>query len=253
MPERTRTKRLLRACLAIALLVALCIVGYRRGYRNGYEVQRQQPNFTTVFIRTYPVGDLITPTAESSDAWGPSKVAAFDSLIDLIVSTIEHESWMENGTGEGEIQPFPVNLSLVISQTQRVHEQVSDLLQQLRRLQVDVAAKELIPYLQSCAAYGKDASHAFRKLPSGAKGTAAANKLFDRAVENLAALWGAPRFNGEQRAEDFPTWSQADRVAIWPRGSGKAYLAAEDDPAAGRVLTAGWRQTEPALNATTEK
>jgi general secretion pathway protein D len=42
---------------------------------------------------------------------------------------------MENGSGEGEIQPFPTNLSLVVSQTQRVHEQIVDLLEQLRRLQ----------------------------------------------------------------------------------------------------------------------
>jgi general secretion pathway protein D len=53
----------------------------------------------------------------------------------LIVSTIEHDSWMENGTGEGEIMPFPNNLSLVVSQTQAVHEQIADLLEQLRRLQ----------------------------------------------------------------------------------------------------------------------
>jgi general secretion pathway protein D len=66
---------------------------------------------------------------------GGAASADFDSLIDLIVSTVEHESWMENGTGEGEIQPFPTNLSLVVSQTQRVHEQIADLLEQLRRLQ----------------------------------------------------------------------------------------------------------------------
>ncbi|HEX6963589.1 MAG TPA: hypothetical protein VF175_17105 [Lacipirellula sp.] len=66
---------------------------------------------------------------------GGAAAADFDSLIDLIVSTVEHESWMENGTGEGEIQPFPTNLSLVVSQTQRVHEQIADLLEQLRRLQ----------------------------------------------------------------------------------------------------------------------
>ncbi|RIK79559.1 MAG: general secretion pathway protein GspD [Planctomycetota bacterium] len=66
---------------------------------------------------------------------GGAASADFDSLIDLIVSTVEHDSWMENGTGEGEIQPFPTNLSLVISQTQRVHEQIADLLDQLRRLQ----------------------------------------------------------------------------------------------------------------------
>ncbi|MEQ8836279.1 MAG: hypothetical protein RID07_05685, partial [Lacipirellulaceae bacterium] len=66
---------------------------------------------------------------------GGAANADFDSLIDLIVSTVEHDSWMENGTGEGEIQPFPTNLSLVISQTQRVHEQIRDLLEQLRRQQ----------------------------------------------------------------------------------------------------------------------
>ncbi len=66
---------------------------------------------------------------------GGAAQADFDSLIDLIVSTVEHDTWMENGTGQGEIQPFPTNLSLVISQTQRVHEQIADLLEQLRRLQ----------------------------------------------------------------------------------------------------------------------
>ncbi|MGI9427919.1 MAG: hypothetical protein ACR2NM_04635, partial [Bythopirellula sp.] len=66
---------------------------------------------------------------------GGAAAADFDSLIDLIVSTVEHDSWMENGTGEGEIQPFPTNLSLVISQTERVHAQIADLLEQLRRLQ----------------------------------------------------------------------------------------------------------------------
>ncbi len=42
---------------------------------------------------------------------------------------------MENGGPEAEIRPFPTNLSLVISQTQDVHEQIADLLEQLRRLQ----------------------------------------------------------------------------------------------------------------------
>jgi general secretion pathway protein D len=37
--------------------------------------------------------------------------------------------------GTGAIEPFPTNLSLVISQTQDVHDQIADLLDQLRRLQ----------------------------------------------------------------------------------------------------------------------
>src|SRR5262245_21900482 len=61
--------------------------------------------------------------------------ADFDSLIDLIVSTVATECWAENGGGQAEIRPFPTNLSLVISQTQAVHEEIADLLEQLRRLQ----------------------------------------------------------------------------------------------------------------------
>lgn len=60
--------------------------------------------------------------------------ADFDSLIELITSTIEQESWTDKG-GQGSIEPFNTNLSLVISQTQEVHEKIADLLQQLRRLQ----------------------------------------------------------------------------------------------------------------------
>ncbi len=58
----------------------------------------------------------------------------FDSLIDLIVQTIQPESWDANG-GPGSVTRFPNNLSLVISQKQDVHEEIADLLAQLRRLQ----------------------------------------------------------------------------------------------------------------------
>ena len=66
---------------------------------------------------------------------GGAANADFDSLIDLIISTVASDTWVENGGPEAEIRPFPTNLSLVISQTQDVHEQIADLLDQLRRLQ----------------------------------------------------------------------------------------------------------------------
>ncbi len=66
---------------------------------------------------------------------GGGAQADFDSLIDLIISTVASETWAENGGGEAEIRPFPTNLSLVVSQTQAVHEEIADLLEQLRRLQ----------------------------------------------------------------------------------------------------------------------
>ncbi|MBS0211419.1 MAG: hypothetical protein JSS27_20960 [Planctomycetes bacterium] len=58
----------------------------------------------------------------------------FDSLMELITQTIAPQSWTEVG-GAGAIKEFPTNLSLVISQTQEVHEQIAELLEQLRRLQ----------------------------------------------------------------------------------------------------------------------
>ncbi len=43
---------------------------------------------------------------------GGAANADFDSLIDLITSTVEADSWEENGTGEGDIQPFPTGVWL---------------------------------------------------------------------------------------------------------------------------------------------
>ena len=60
--------------------------------------------------------------------------ADFDSIIELITATIEPDTWDEVG-GPGSIREFENNLSLVISQTQEVHEKIADLLEQLRRLQ----------------------------------------------------------------------------------------------------------------------
>ena len=75
------------------------------------------------------------PIGAGPGGMGGGANADFDSLIDLIVSTVSTDTWAENGGGEAEIRPFPTNLSLVISQTQAVHEEIADLLEQLRRLQ----------------------------------------------------------------------------------------------------------------------
>ncbi|MCI0334258.1 MAG: general secretion pathway protein GspD [Planctomycetes bacterium] len=75
------------------------------------------------------------PIGAGPGGMGAGANADFDSLIDLIVSTVSTDTWAENGGGEAEIRPFPTNLSLVISQTQAVHEEIADLLEQLRRLQ----------------------------------------------------------------------------------------------------------------------
>jgi general secretion pathway protein D len=65
---------------------------------------------------------------------GGGAQADFDSLIQLITSTVAPTTWDDVG-GPGSIAPFETNLSIVVSQTQAVHEQIVDLLEQLRRLQ----------------------------------------------------------------------------------------------------------------------
>lgn len=86
---------------------------------------------------TRPAGGL--PGMSGGGIGGPGGMgggvqADFDSLIELITTTVQPTTWDEVG-GPGSIAPFETNLSLVISQTQEVHEQIKDLLEQLRRLQ----------------------------------------------------------------------------------------------------------------------
>ncbi|MBM82902.1 MAG: hypothetical protein CMJ78_20255, partial [Planctomycetaceae bacterium] len=58
----------------------------------------------------------------------------FNRLSELIQTTVAPDSWEEVG-GSGSLQGFETTLSLVIRQTQKVHDEISDLLDQLRRLQ----------------------------------------------------------------------------------------------------------------------
>ena len=58
----------------------------------------------------------------------------FQPLIDLIQNTIQNESWLDTGQGLGTIQAFVPNLSLIVSQTQEVQDEIQDLLKKLREL-----------------------------------------------------------------------------------------------------------------------
>lgn len=74
------------------------------------------------------------PSAFGPGGLGGGSLADFDPLIELIEKTISPESWDTVG-GRGSIAPYDTSLSLVISNTQEVHEEIVDLLNQLRRLQ----------------------------------------------------------------------------------------------------------------------
>jgi hypothetical protein len=83
----------------------------------------------------YPVGDLISSRfrdPKTGEIWTADQ-ADYDSLIDLITSTVQPTTWDDVG-GPGSIAPFPATSSIVLSQTQDVHEQIDALLSTLRRV-----------------------------------------------------------------------------------------------------------------------
>lgn len=59
----------------------------------------------------------------------------FDSLIELITSTIRQQDWQDNGGTIGFIKSHDTTLSLVITHDVRGHEEIENLLTQLRKLQ----------------------------------------------------------------------------------------------------------------------
>ncbi|MEM1063162.1 MAG: hypothetical protein AAGJ97_12620, partial [Planctomycetota bacterium] len=97
-----------------------------------------QPQTTVGLPAFGQIGDPLAGTGYAERAGRPETVgrseADFKGLSELITNTIAPESWAAIG-GNGDLQPFDTTLSLVIRQTETVHEEIRDLLQQLRRLQ----------------------------------------------------------------------------------------------------------------------
>lgn len=113
----------------------LAVLASRDGAPNSAVID---PN---VLANVGAAGGLPGASAESAGpmGFGPGGLGAgafadFDSLIQMITSTVAPPSWDEVG-GAGTIQPWRNQFSLVVSQTQEVHEELVELLEQLRRLQ----------------------------------------------------------------------------------------------------------------------
>ena len=65
---------------------------------------------------------------------GGVTLADFQPLIDLIQNTIQPDTWLDTGQGLGTIQAFLPNLTLIVSQTQAIQDEIQDLLKKLREL-----------------------------------------------------------------------------------------------------------------------
>ena len=126
---RPRWRRVFRFGLGTLLFVVLLVAGFlggiRAGFQRGYSAGQAQREKETPVPKVYPVASLVlsTPDAPTSDA-------DFDTLIDLITSTIAPESWDCVG-GPGSINGFPSSLSLVVTQTPGVHERIVILLKDM--------------------------------------------------------------------------------------------------------------------------
>lgn len=130
------------------------------GPRDPQQIESER-NLLSPVVASYPVADLVVPIPKNvviypeqprdrrmwkavSGLAGVVQAGAaqtngnasleFEQLVSLIESTIEPDSWEANG-GPARIHVSKPSLSLVIQQTQQAHEEISNLLAQLRRLQ----------------------------------------------------------------------------------------------------------------------
>lgn len=76
-------------------------------------------------VVSYAVADLVGDDKSTSDK--------FATIVDTIQLVVDPNSWSDVGGG-GAIRAFPTASSLIIRQTQDVHERIADLLSQLRRV-----------------------------------------------------------------------------------------------------------------------
>ena len=134
----------------------------------------------------------------------------FDSLVDLIIKTVQPETWQNKG-GQGTIACSETNLSLVISQTHEVHEEIVDLLEQIRRMQ------DLWVVLDArFITLGADSREKIdANLNSGTLDRSKARNLIDIAQRSpTASLLQIPRltlFNGQTAAFSAPVGGQSCR------------------------------------------
>lgn len=116
-------------CACVAWGIGLRVVADDQ--REGNAKDQATAKSTELVTRTYPVADFVIPIK-------PAK-PRFDDVIEYIKGSTGEKVWNREGAS---IRTSEMTLSLVIRQTQDVHEQIADVLGQLRRqqdVQVSVA------------------------------------------------------------------------------------------------------------------
>ncbi|MCO6045971.1 hypothetical protein NG895_18890 [Aeoliella sp. ICT_H6.2] len=226
----------LRFGIGTLLFLMACTAGYLTGFRFGVEEKQEQVRQQTVSTRIYDVGDLVSldPDAQVS-------LADFDSLVDLIVSTVASDSWVENGGPAGEIRPFPKNKSLVVSASGAVHDDLSDLLSQLRRGAYELDPQQLMAVVREISARKLATPHAVKLYnASNSSVHQLVSGHYQSGLALLTKRLGKPQAAYTLDTKEFPTWIAAQQVAVWKQGDSKLFLAHQDVLPEGEALVVGW-------------
>jgi Bacterial type II and III secretion system protein len=101
-------------------------------------------NAKNLVQRAYPVADLVVPVGNFGQPPTEGKKTLEKQLLRLITQMVEPESWAERG-GRGQVDYFPLGMSLVVRQKPAVHREIAALLDSLRKSQdVEVAVETRI-------------------------------------------------------------------------------------------------------------
>jgi beta-lactamase regulating signal transducer with metallopeptidase domain/ABC-type amino acid transport substrate-binding protein len=173
-----------------------------------------------IYVRTYVVSDLVLPLPNSgtislglearskpSPAQRESllpylvrqdlSAPDFDSLVTLLTSAVSPATWEEVG-GRGSIACHEANLSLIVRQTAAVHEEIVDVLKQLRNMsnvQVVLRARTIEASDEFCSQHLAQVSE---QTPSVVVDRVSMKRLLDHADGQVKVSRPLSLFNGQQ-------------------------------------------------------
>lgn len=225
----------LRFGVGTLLFLMACTAGYLTGFRWGVSEKQLQVRRDTIATTVYSVGDLLSQNKEQF-------LADFDSLIDLISSTVSSHVWIENGGDIGEIRPLPSTKSLVVTCDLETHDQLAELLQQLRDQAYRLDEEELMKTVREVKAQKPIAPCV---VEFSALYTEFSHSLmvghFESGLQTMTRRIGEPSEVYTTDSKEFPTWIVAQRVAVWNQENAQLYYALVDSRYDGELIVVGWR------------
>ncbi|MDZ4656149.1 MAG: STN domain-containing protein [Bythopirellula sp.] len=82
-----------------------------------------------LIVQVYQVDDLVNDYSQQPSG---NEKNPYSSLVQVIMGSVEYNTWMANESGEGTVQLMQPGM-LVVSQTRMVHEKLGALLEKLRQ------------------------------------------------------------------------------------------------------------------------